>query len=114
MAIVETTTNVSSIGHNRFQVMKLRSFQTMTAEVVMANRPESVVASPYVGRKNGSIVIIKMPKPKPVVRCTKLAPILSKNMAITMLLIINYHKSGCKSNENPPIIANFAKKIAKG
>ena len=68
MDIVDMMMNVSSIGHNRFQVMKPRSFQTMTAEVVMANRPESVVASPYVGRKNGSIVIIKMPKPKPVVR----------------------------------------------
>ena len=60
----------------------------MTAEVVMANRPDSVVASPYVGRKKGSIVIMKMPKPKPVVRCTKLAPMLNKNMAMTRLLIV--------------------------
>ena len=42
--------------------------QTMTADVVIANRPESVVASPYVGRKNGNIVMMKMPKPKPLVR----------------------------------------------
>ena len=62
----------------------------MTAEVVMAKSPERVVASPYVGRKNGSIVIMKMPKPKPVVRCTKLAPMLNRNMAITRLLIIFY------------------------
>jgi len=89
IAIVETMINVSNIGHSRFQVTKLRSFQTMTAEVVMANSPERVVASPYVGRKNGSIVMMKMPKPKPVVRCTKLAPILSRNMKKTMLLIIN-------------------------
>ena len=47
----------------------------------------SVVASPYVDRKNGSIVMIKKPKPKPVVRCTKLAPMLSRNMAMTKLLI---------------------------
>jgi hypothetical protein len=60
----------------------------MTAEVVMARSPERVVASPYVGRKNGSIVIMKMPKPKPVVRCTKLAPMLNRNMAITTLLIV--------------------------
>ena len=59
----------------------------MTAEVVIARSPESVVASPYVGRKNGSIVMMKMPKPKPVVRCTKLAPMLNRNMAITRLLI---------------------------
>ena len=88
IAIVETMINVSSIGHSRFQVMKLCSFQAMTAEVVMASRPESVVASPYVGSKNGSIVMIKMPKPKPVVRCTKLAPMLNKNMAMTRLLIV--------------------------
>ena len=88
IAIVETMINVSSIGHSRFQVMKLCSFQAMTAEVVMASRPESVVASPYVGRKNGSIVMMKMPKPKPVVRCTKLAPMLNKNMAMTKLLIV--------------------------
>jgi hypothetical protein len=60
----------------------------MTAEVVIARSPESVVASPYVGRKNGSIVMMKMPKPKPVVRCTKLAPMLNKNMAMTRLLIV--------------------------
>ena len=60
----------------------------MTAEVVMARSPERVVASPYVGRKNGSIVMMKMPKPKPVVRCTKLAPMLNRNMAITTLLIV--------------------------
>ena len=57
----------------------------------MARSPERVVASPYVGRKNGSIVIMKMPKPKPVVRCTKLAPMLNRNMAITRLLIFYFH-----------------------
>jgi hypothetical protein len=49
--------------------------------------PDRVVASPYVGMRYGSIVMMKIPKPKPVVRCTKLAPMLSRNMAITMLLI---------------------------
>lgn len=87
MAIVETIINVSSIGQSRFQVTYSLSRHTMTAEVVMARSPESVVASPYVGRKNGSIVMMKMPKPKPVVRCTKLAPMLNKNMAMTRLLI---------------------------
>ena len=68
----------------------------MTAEVVIARIPESVVASPYVGIKNGSIVMMKIPKPKPVVRCTKLAPMLSRNMAITMLLILIILKKFCK------------------
>ena len=52
----------------------------------MASNPESVVASPYVGMRNGSIVIMKMPNPKPVVRWMKLAPMLSRNMERTMLL----------------------------
>ena len=87
IAIVETTMKVSSIGHIRCQVTYLLSRQTMTAEVVMARMPDKVVASPYVGMKYGSIVMMKMPKPKPVVRCTKLAPMLSRNMAVTTLLI---------------------------
>jgi len=53
---------------------------------MIASSPESVVASPYVGMRNGSIVMMKMPKPKPVVRCMKLAPMLSRNMERTMLL----------------------------
>ena len=61
----------------------------MTAEVVIASSPESVVASPYVGRKKGNIVIMKMPKPKPVVRCTKLAPMLRRNIAMTRLLMFS-------------------------
>jgi hypothetical protein len=55
---------------------------------VIASSPESVVASPYVGMRNGSIVIMKMPKPKPVVRCMKLAPMLSRKIERTMLLIV--------------------------
>ena len=38
------------------------------------------------GIRNGSIVMMKMPKPKPVVRWMKLAPMLSRNMEMTMLL----------------------------
>ena len=41
-----------------------------------------------------NIVMIKMPKPKPVVRCTKLAPMLSRKMAITTLPIIYYSFNG--------------------
>jgi hypothetical protein len=36
--------------------------------------------------RKGSIVMMKMPKPKPVVRWMKLAPMLSKNRERTMLL----------------------------
>ena len=31
------------------------------------------------------MVMMKMPKPKPVVRCTKLAPMLSKKISIGIL-----------------------------
>ncbi len=40
--------------------------------------PDKVVASPYEGHKNGNIVMIKTPKPKPHTRCTKLAPAHNK------------------------------------
>ena len=68
MATVETMINVSRIGQSLLHVTKLRNRHTIAAEVVIANSPESVVASPYVGIRNGSIVMMKMPKPKPVVR----------------------------------------------
>ena len=84
--MVETMIKVSRIGQSRCQVTWLLNRHTIAAEVVIASSPESVVASPYVGRMNGSIVIMKMPKPKPVVRWMKLAPMLSRNMERTMLL----------------------------
>ena len=46
MANVETMIKVSKIDHNRFQVTWFRNRQTMTADVVMASKPDSVVASP--------------------------------------------------------------------
>ena len=46
----------------------------MSVEVVSASRPDRVVASPYEGIRKGSMVMMKIPNPKPVVRCTKLAP----------------------------------------
>lgn len=81
MAIAETMMNVNRISHSRDHVTYCRNRHTIVAEVVIAKIPESVVASPYEGTKKGSIVMIKMPKPKPVVRCTKLAPMLSRKMA---------------------------------
>ena len=40
------------------------------------------------GMKEGSIVMMKMPKPKPVVRCTKLAPMLNRKSSMTILSIL--------------------------
>lgn len=47
---------------------------TITVDVAAASSPERVVASPYEGIRYGSIVMMKMPKPNPVVRCIKAAP----------------------------------------
>ena len=63
---------------SRFQEISLHIFSITTEDVVNANKPESVVASPYDGIRNGSIVIMKIPNPKPVVRWIKLAAIVSK------------------------------------
>ena len=52
----------------------------MKSELLRAISPESVVASPYDGRRYGRRVIMKIPNPKPVVDCTKLAPMERMNM----------------------------------
>lgn len=46
----------------------------------MAKSPVSVVASAYEGMRKGSMVMMKMPKPKPVVRWMKLATMLRRKM----------------------------------
>lgn len=57
-------------------------------DVVIASSPDNVVASPYEGKRYGSIVIINIPKPKPVVRWMKLARMLSKNMLMMVVVIV--------------------------
>ena len=86
MVRVDMMMKVSRIGMSLFHVMNFLILMHMNMEVVMARRPESVVASPYDGIRNGSSVIMKIPKPKPAVRCTKLAPIVRRN--ISMILFI--------------------------
>ena len=83
MVGVEMTMKVSRIGTSLFHVMNFLILMHMSMEVVMARSPERVVASPYDGIRKGSIVIMKIPKPKPVVRCTKLAPIVRRNISNT-------------------------------
>ena len=83
MVGVDMMMNVSRIGMSLLHVMNFLILMHMSVEVVMARSPESVVASPYDGIRNGSMVIMKIPKPKPVVRCTKLAPIVRRNISNT-------------------------------
>jgi hypothetical protein len=52
----------------------------MMTEVVRASRPDRAVASPYEGIRKGRRVIMNIPNPNPVVLCTKLPPIVSRNM----------------------------------
>ena len=74
MASAETAMNVSSITASRLHTMYFLMFSTITADVVSASSPDSVVASPYEGMRYGRTLIMNMPNPKPVVLCTKLAP----------------------------------------
>lgn len=79
--------NVRSIGISLCHVMYLRYLYAMKEDVVRARRPESVVASPYDGIMNGRRVMMNMPNPNPVVRWTKLAPIVSRNISIMFSII---------------------------
>lgn len=80
MAIVEINENAARIGHMLFQFTNFLNLMAIIAEVVIANRPDKAVASPYEGIRNGRNVMMKMPKPNPVVLCTKLAPIVRNKM----------------------------------
>ena len=60
--------------------MNFLYFIAAIREVVNASNPDKAVASPYEGIRKGSRVMIKIPKPKPVVLCTKLAPVASRNI----------------------------------
>ena len=97
MAADEVMMNVRRIGRSLFQVIYLLILKLIIADVVNARRPESVVASPYEGIRKGSIVIMNMPNPNPVVLCTKLAPMVSRIMyAMLSICAILY----CKVNQN--------------
>ena len=74
IAMVENTTNAATKGSNRFHVTNFIYFSITTVAEVSESNPESVTASPYEGIRKGSAVIMNMPNPKPMVRCTKLAP----------------------------------------
>ena len=75
-------TNVISIGSSLFQVMYALILKVMIADVVSARSPDNVVASAYDGIRKGRRVIMNIPKPKPVVLWTKLAPTARMNISI--------------------------------
>ena len=59
------------------------------SDVTEASKPDSVVASPYDGMRYGNAVMMKMPKPKPVVRWMNAAP-AAKSIRITISMIRPY------------------------
>ena len=63
------------MGRSLFHDIYFHILATITDEVVRASSPDRAVASPYEGIRKGSRVMMNIPKPKPVVRCTKLAPV---------------------------------------
>ena len=72
--------NVIRMGHRCFQIISFHILLHMIKVVVSANNPDSVVASPYDGIRNGRTVMMNIPNPNPVVRSTKLAPTASNAM----------------------------------
>jgi hypothetical protein len=81
IAPAETMMKVVSIGIILLHEMYSLIFQTIIADVLSASSPERVVASPYEGIRKGSMVIMNMPNPNPVVLCTKLAPMVRRNIS---------------------------------
>ena len=83
-----------SLGHRHIMLLRRLTLdevkhgrRALHTEETTHQSADSAVASPYDGMRNGSIVMMKMPKPNPVVRWMKLAPMLNRKMEVTMLFI---------------------------
>ena len=87
IAKVENRKNAAVTGRSRLQLTYFIYLTITTVAEVSESNPERVTASAYDGIRNGSAVIMNMPKPKPIVRCTKLAPIARRNMAMLNSII---------------------------
>lgn len=86
------TRNVASIGSSFLHAISRLYFTVIIIDVTDASSPDRVVASPYDGIRNGSAVIMKIPNPNPVVRCTNAAPIVN-NMSV---IIFKFFYSSAK------------------
>jgi hypothetical protein len=78
IAMEENRKNAANIGNMRLQDTYFIYLSITTVDDVNESIPESVTASAYEGIRKGSTVIMNMPKPKPVVRWTKLAPVAKR------------------------------------
>ena len=61
----------------------------ISSAVVPARSPERVIDSPYDGRKKGKNIITKIPNPKPLTRCMKLAAMVSTNISSRVVSIFS-------------------------
>lgn len=62
----------------------------MMSDVVDANSPDRVVASPYDGIMWGNTLMMNMPNPNPHTRCTKLAARVKANNMLIEAMSITY------------------------
>ena len=85
------------MGRRRFHFTYLIYFNMTTVAEVRESSPERVTASPYDGIRKGSAVMMNMPKPKPIVRCTKLAPIARRNIGRLNSILKNQYLYNSKS-----------------
>ena len=104
IANVENRKNAAVTGRSRLQFTYFKYLIITTVAEVSESNPESVTASAYDGIRNGRAVIMNMPKPKPTVRCTKLAPMASRNMAMLNSII---NESGANIVKNAPDTLKF-------
>ena len=95
IAMVEKTMNAAIIGRIRFHVTYFIYLTITAAADVRDNRPDSVTASAYEGIRKGSAVMMNMPKPKPIVLCTKLAPAARRIMY--MMFSTGFSRFGLQS-----------------
>ena len=82
----EDTMNVMRIGVSLCQSICFQFFTVTMIDPDIASIPDSVVASPYEGRRYGNHAIVNTPKPKPHTRSTKAPMRLSMNISIASVI----------------------------
>jgi hypothetical protein len=97
IAAVEKTTNAATIGRSRFHVTYFTYCIITTVADVRERSPERVTASAYECIRKGSAVMMKIPNPKPIVLCMKLAPAARRNIGIIYSIVISDDKYRNKS-----------------
>lgn len=90
MAIAANKVNTANIGKSLFHVRYRLILTAVIKDVVRAKSPDKAVDSPYEGIRKGSIVIMKIPNPKPIVLWIKLAQMLRTNIRKPVIVAIGF------------------------